>query len=269
MRIVVCVKHVPDLQSTRAFDARGRTVRTAADGTLNEVDENAIEEALQIVSALESGEVIALTLGPEPAVDAVRRALQMGADRAVHLCDEAFAGSDYAATARALAAGIRVLDAEQAVDLVLTGMTALDGLGSVVPAMLAAELGRAHLGVVQRLEIAAGQVHAVRELSSVTEELTAQLPVVVSVTDLINSPRLPKFKDIMAARDKPVTVWTAADVGLEPEMVGAAGSLTRPVRTEPRPPRDEPEIITDDDGEAGRRLAEYLIAHDLIRTETP
>lgn len=127
-------------------------MRDAVDSTLNEVDENAVETALQLkeaASAADSGtehEVVALTMGPSIAVDAVRRAMQMGADRGVHVCDDALAGADYAVTAAALAAAIRT---EEPVDAVVTGMAALDGLGSVIGSLLAAELGWPQLSVAR------------------------------------------------------------------------------------------------------------------------
>lgn len=263
MRIVVCVKHVPELESDRAFDTSGRTVRTVENSTLNEVDENAVEEALQLRG---EGEVTALTLGPAPAADALRRAMAMGADQGVHLCDEAFAGSDYGGTARALAAAINRLHAQAPVDLVLAGMTALDGLGSVVPTMLAAELDRPYLGVVHRLQVEGREVRAVRELDTVTEHVSTSLPAVVSVTDVINFPRFPKFNDIMAARRKDVILWNAAELGLAAGDVGAAGARTDTVCTQPRPPRTEPVVITDDDGDAGEQLAQYLIERDFAET---
>src|SRR5699024_5879445 len=167
MRIVVCVKHVPDISSQRGFDSASRTVRTTEDSTLNEVDENAVEAALQFAEAAEQGaEVIALTMAPDIAVDAARRALQLGAGRGVHISDEALAGADYTVTARALAAAVR---AEGSVDVVVTGMTALDGLGSVVPSLLAAELGWPQATVAREAELRDGAVTAPRDVDGVAQ----------------------------------------------------------------------------------------------------
>lgn len=269
MRIVVCVKHVPDLQSRRGFGPDRRVVRDAEDGTLNEVDENAVEAALQLVADAggerSDHEVVALTLGPAVAADALRRALQMGADRAVHLLDDAFAGSDYIGTATALAAGVRHVAASGDVGVVLTGMAALDGLGSVVPSLLAAELGWPQLTVAAQVEASDGALQVRRELDGVTETLRAPMPTVVGVTDLANTPRFPKFKDIMAARSKEIEELDAAALGVDPGVVGAAGARTRVLRAEPTPPRPAPELVTDDAaGSGGRALAEYLIRNDLI-----
>ncbi|WP_420111598.1 electron transfer flavoprotein subunit beta/FixA family protein [Pseudactinotalea sp.] len=263
MRVVVLVKHVPELLSQRAFTDGGTAVRTADDSTLNEVDENAVEAALQLATATE-GEVIAVSLGPSIAVDALRRALAMGASRAVHLTDEAFACSDVVATARALAAAVRHLDGGAPVDVVLTGLAALDGLGSVVPSLIAAELGWPQLTVVEELTLDGETLVARRELDGATERWRASTPAVVSVIDTANDPRLPKMKDLMAARGAEVAVLTPADLGLSADEVGAAGSRTRVVAAEQRPEHPGPEIVTDDDGEGGALLAKYLIDNDLV-----
>ncbi|QGH68919.1 electron transfer flavoprotein subunit beta/FixA family protein [Pseudactinotalea sp. HY158] len=262
MRIVVCVKHVPDLASARGFDDDRRTRRTAADSTLNEVDENAIEAALQVPG---ENEVIALTTGPAIAVDAVRRALQMGVDSAVHVQDDALAGLDAPATARVLAAAIAHLARPGApIDLVLAGMTALDGLGSVVPTLVGAELGWGVLAGAQDLTVTDGPDGRLatisRDLDGAAERVRAALPAVVSVSDAINSPRLPKTKDILAARSAPVAAVALADLGLAD---GAASSRTRVTRAEPAPERPEP-VIVHDTGGGGRALADYLIRNDLL-----
>ena len=268
MKIVVCVKHVPDIQSERSLGPDGRVVRDGGDGTLNELDENAVEAALVLAAAAGSGagtdsEVVALTVGPAEAADAVRRALQMGADRAVHVVDDAVAGSDVFGTAAVLAAAVRHLAADGPVDLVLTGMAALDGLTSLLPAALATELDLPQLTLAAEVEVTDGAVRIRRELDSASEELTAPLPALVSVTDQANSPRYPNFKGIMAARSKPVTVLTLADLGVDPTRVGAAGARTRIVEAAPRPPREDRVLLTDD-GTAGTQLARFLVERKLV-----
>ncbi len=262
MRVVVLVKHVPELLSARALDEHGRTVRDADDSTLNEVDENAVEAALQLAAT--DGEVVAVTMGPGIAADALRRALAMGAHRAVHLLDPAFAGSDVVATARALAAAVRHLEGEAPVDVVVAGLAALDGLGSVVPSLVAAELGWPQLTTVEELTSGDGTLTGRRGHDGVTEVWTAAPPVVVSVTDSSNEARMPKVKDLVAARDAEVTVLSAADLELAEDAVGEAGSRTRVVAASQRPPHPGPEIVTDDDGEGGAALAAFLIGRDLI-----
>jgi electron transfer flavoprotein beta subunit len=262
VKIVVCVKHVPDIQSERSLGADGRVVRDGGDGTLNELDENAVEAALVLAAADEGSEVVALTVGPADAVDAARRALQMGADRGVHVRDDAVAGSDLFGTVEVLAAAIRHLGDDGPVDLVVTGMAALDGLTSLLPAALAAALDLPQLTLAAEVAVEGGQVRIRRELDSASEQLTAPLPALVSVTDQANSPRYPNFKGIMAARSKPVTVLSLADLGVDPATVGAAGARTRIVDATPRPPRENRVLVTDD-GTAGTRLAQYLVENNL------
>lgn len=255
MRILVCVKHVPDLASARGFTPLGVTERDVADSTVNEVDENALEAALQLG---ERHEVIALTVGPAGAADAVRRALQMGASRAVHVCDDQLAGMDAPATAHALAQAVRWAADPAPVDLVLMGMTALDGLGSVVPTMVGAELDWPVLSGAQGLEVSGAEATIERDLDGVAQRWRAQLPAVVSVSDAINSPRLPKTKDILAARSAPIQTLAARDIG-----AGEGTAHTRVLKAEPVPPRGDPQIVHDS-GDGGAALAEYLIRHDLI-----
>lgn len=266
MRVVVLVKHVPELASKRALDENGRTVRAAEDSTLNEVDENAVEAALQLAGATD-GEVVAVTLGPSIAVDALRRTVAMGAHRAVHVSDPAFAGGDAIATARALAAAVRTLDVEQTVDVVVTGIAALDGLGSVIASLVAAELDRPQLTAVQELDLDGTTLVARRELNGVTERWRSETPVVVSVTDVANDPRLPKMKDLLAARSAEITTWGPADIGLSPDDVGHSGSRTAVLSARERPPHPGPEIVTDDDGEGGAALAAFLISRNLTRAD--
>lgn len=262
MRIVVCVKHVPDLQADRRFTADGRVDRTGGDGTLNELDENAVEAALVLTEA-HGGDVTVLTVGPADAEDAVRRGLQMGARHAVHVLDDAIAGSDAFGTALVLAAAIRRLGAEAPVDLVLTGMAALDGLMSVVPSLLAAHLDLPQATLAAEVAVSDGLVRVRRELDHTTEVLEATLPALVSVTDQANEPRYPNFAGIMAARKTPVTTWSLADVGVEPQDVGDAGARTRVLEAAPRPVREDRVLIADT-GDAGLQLAAYLAENRLL-----
>ncbi|HEY0117425.1 MAG TPA: electron transfer flavoprotein subunit beta/FixA family protein [Cellulomonas sp.] len=262
MRIVVAVKHVPDIQAERTLGTDGRLVRDGGDGTLNEVDENAVEAALVVAEAAGGAEVVALTMGPHDAVDATRRALQMGADSAVHVLDDQAAGSDALGTARVLAAAVRKIADDGPVDLVVTGMAATDGLTSLVPAALAAELGFAALTLAVDVTVADGAVTVRRELDHADETLRAALPALVSVSDRANEARYPNFAGIMAARKKPVTVWSLADLHVDPASVGASGARVRIVEAAPRPPRADRVLVTDT-GEAGVRLAAYLVEHKL------
>ena len=263
MRIVVCVKHVPDLMAERSLDASGLVVRDGGDGTLNELDENAVEAALVLAEQQDEVEVVALTMGPPDAADAVRRALQMGADRGVHVLDDALSGTDVFGTARVLAAAVRHLEQDGRVDLVMTGMASLDGLTSMLPAALAVELGLPQLTLAAHVEIDGSTVTVRRDLDRATEVLRAALPVLVSVTDQANEPRYPAFAGIMAARKKPVDTVSLATLGVDPASVGSAGARTEVLSAAERPVREDRVLITDDGG-AGSRLAAYLADNKLI-----
>ena len=252
MRIVVCIKHVPDVQSERRLED-GRLVRGEED-VLNELDENAVEAAVCLAEEAD-GEVIALTMGPEDSEDGVRRALQMGADSGVVVADDALAGADVVTTARVLAAAIERIGE---VDLVVTGMASLDAMTSMLPGALAAALRVPALTLASSLEAGAEEVTITRTTGTLSEVLSAPLPALVSVTDQANEPRYPNFAAMRAARKKPVDTWDLADLGLQPrsaavEVVGA----------EARPARQAGTIRTDA-GQAGRELAAWLVDSKLV-----
>ncbi|AYY12379.1 electron transfer flavoprotein beta subunit/FixA family protein [Actinobacteria bacterium YIM 96077] len=259
MKIVVLVKHVPDAAADRTFhEADHTTDRVGVDGILSELDEYAVEEALKLAGS-ESGEVIALTMGPEGSADAIKRALQMGADSGVHVVDDALHGSDALATSHVLAEAIGKIGE---VDLVLTGMASTDGGMSVVPAMLAERLGFAHIGFVGEMSVDGGTVRARRD-SDVTETVEAATPAIVSVTDQINEPRYPSFKGIMAAKKKPVESWSLADLGVAAEQVGLDAAWSQVQSVTKRPERTQGEVVTDD-GDGGIKLAEFLASRKFI-----
>ena len=209
MRIVVCIKHVPDVQSERRIED-GRLVRGEED-VLNELDENAVEAAVCLAEEAD-GEVIALTMGPEDAEDGVRRALQMGADSGVVVADDDLAGADVVTTARVLAAAIERIGE---VDLVVTGMASLDSMTSMLPGALAAALHLPALTLANRLEVDGGAVTVTRTVGTVREVLSAPLPALVSVTDQANEPRYPNFAAMRAAKKKPIDFWDASELGLQ------------------------------------------------------
>jgi electron transfer flavoprotein beta subunit len=262
MNIVVCVKYVPDAQSDRTFtEADNTTDRVGVDGLLSELDEYAVEEALKIAQAAEGeSSVTVLTVGPEQAADAIRKALRMGADKGVHVSDEAIHGSDAPATSLVLAEAIRKIGA---VDLVLTGMASTDGSMSVVPAMLAERLGLPQVTFASELTVEGGTATIRRDGDVASETVQASLPALVSVTDQINEPRYPTVKGIMAAKKKPVETWSLADLGVDAELVGLAAAWTRVDSFTQRPPRTRGQIVPDE-GEGGTKLAEFLAAQKFI-----
>jgi len=263
MNIVVCVKHVPDAQSDRTFnDSDNTTDRVGVDGLLSELDEYAVEEALKLVEAGE-GEVTVVTVGPDQAADALKKALQMGADKAVHVKDDAIHGSDAVATSLVLAKAITKASGGGAPDLVLTGMASTDGTMSVVPAMLAERLGLPQVTFASELTVDGQEVTIRRDGDTASETIVAQLPAVVSVTDQINEPRYPSFKGIMAAKKKPVEEWGLADLGVDASQVGLDAAWTRVESFTRRPPREQGQIVPDE-GDGGTKLAAFLSAQKFI-----
>ncbi|MCC3294852.1 electron transfer flavoprotein subunit beta/FixA family protein [Arthrobacter sp. zg-Y411] len=271
LNIVVLVKHVPDAQFDRHLTGPGHTL-DRSESILSELDEYALEAALTLAEA-RGGEaagnrVTALAMGPEAAVNAVKKSLQIGAYTGVHLCDAALAGSDAAGTSLALAAAIEsVARTLGPVDLVITGMSSTDGETALVPAQLAERLQLAQVTFASELEVTdtdgTAMVKARRDGDSFTETVEAPLPALVSVTDQANEPRYPNFKGIMAAKKKTLTVLSLADIGLEPSQVGLEGAWTSVAASAPRPPRAQGTVITDD-GTAGVQLVDYLAAQKLI-----
>ena len=260
MNIVVCVKYVPDAQSDRTFNESDNTTdRVGVDGLLSELDEYAVEEALKLVEAGE-GEVTVVTVGPDQAADALKKALQMGADKAVHVKDDAIHGSDAVATSLVLAEAIKKTGTP---DLVITGMASTDGTMSVVPAMLAERLGLPQVTFASELSVDGATVTIRRDGDAASETIVATLPALVSVTDQINEPRYPSFKGIMAAKKKPVEEWALADLGIDASQVGLDAAWTKVESFTKRPPREQGQIVTDE-GDGGTKLAEFLTAQKFI-----
>src|SRR3954454_25242197 len=220
MNIVVLVKQVPDSGSVRSLDPSDNTVaRATADNVINEIDEYAIEEALTVKEA-HGGEVTVLTVGPGSATDAIRKALSMGADKAVHVSDDAIHGSDVVATSAILAAALQQLE----YDLVLCGAESTDAGMSVMPALLSERLGIPSLAGARKLTVEGGTAKVERQTDGGYWALEASLPAIVSTWDTINEPRYPSFKGIMAAKKKPVETKSLADLGVDPSSVGLASA---------------------------------------------
>ncbi len=263
MNIVVCVKYVPDAQADRTFNASDNTTdREHVDGLLSELDEYAVEAALKIVEAGE-GEVTVVTVGPDQAADAIKKALQMGAHRGVHINDDAIHGSDAPATSLVLAEAIKKLTADAPADLVITGMASTDGTMGVVPTMLAERLGLPAVTYASELTVDGGTATIRRDGDASTQTIEAALPALVSVTDQINEPRYPSFKGIMAAKKKPVEQWGLADLGIDPSQVGLDAAWTKVESFAARPPRTQGTIVTDE-GDGGSKLAAFLAERKFI-----
>jgi len=260
MNIVVCVKYVPDAQGDRTFDEADKTTdRAHVDGLLSELDEYAVEEALKLVES-GGGEVTVLTVGPAQAADAIKKALQMGADKGVLVTDDVIHGSDAAGTSLVLAEAVRKIGSY---DLVMTGMTSTDGTMGVIPAMLAERLGLPQVTYAGELTVDGTTLTIRRDGDTASETITSTVPALVSVTDQINEPRYPSFKGIMAAKKKPVEEWSLADLGVDPGQVGLAGAWTKVLSFTKRPPRTQGEVVTDE-GDGGAKLAEFLSARKFL-----
>jgi electron transfer flavoprotein beta subunit len=259
MNIVVLVKQVPDTWSERKLRASDSTLdRDAADAVINELDEYAIEEGLRLVEA-HGGEVTILSMGPEQASDSIRKALSMGADRAVHLVDDALAGSDALATSLALATVLR----RTGFDLVLLGSESTDARMGVMAAMLAERLGVPQVSLASEVEVDGSAITIHRQTDYGYDKVVASLPAVVSVVEKINEPRYPSFKGIMAAKKKPVETLSLADLGIDPGEVGLSAAATEVVSFAARPPREAGTIVKDE-GDGGVKAAEFLAAQKFI-----
>src|SRR6266567_6483553 len=264
MNIVVCVKQVPDTWAERKLkDADGTLDRASVDGLINELDEYAIEEGLQIAEAQRAAgneaEVTVMTMGPEKASESIRKALSMGADKAVHLMDDALEGSDALATSLALATVLQ----RTGFDLVILGSESTDARTGLLAAMLAERLGCPQLSLASKVEIDGTAITIHRQADYGYDKVAASLPAVVSVVEKINEPRYPSFKGIMAAKKKPVEVLSAADAGLDPAQVGLGAAATEVVSFSKRPPREAGTIVKDE-GDGGVKAAEFLAAQKFI-----
>ena len=264
MNIVVCVKYVPDSTADRQFESDNTVDRVGVDGLLSELDEYAVEQALQLKEKNEGTTVTALCVGPEKAVDAVRKALQMGADQGILVTDEAIAGSDYVATSLVLAKAIEKAGAEAKVDLVMCGMASTDASGSVVPAMLAERLDLPQVTFASVVETQGDQVRIKRDSDTATEVIGATMPLVMSVTDQTGEARYPSFKGIMAAKKKPLETWSLSDIGVDASEVGLSVAWTEVTETTARPPRTAGEIVKDEDGSGATALTEFLVSKKFI-----
>jgi electron transfer flavoprotein beta subunit len=265
VNVVVLVKQVPDTYSERKLrESDGVLDRDASDAVLDEINERAVEAALQLKEA-HGGEVTVLSMGPDRATEAIRKALSMGADKAVHLSDDALAGSDALGTARALAAAISAVGpiGSGGVDLVLAGNEASDGRSGAVPAMVAEVLRIPALTHAREVLVDDDVVTVRRETDDGITVLRTELPAVISVGEKINEPRYPSFKGIMAAKKKPVTTLSLADAGIDPETVGWTGALTGVVAASPKPPKSAGEKVADS-GDGGLQAAAFLAAQKLI-----
>ena len=268
MKIAVLVKQVPDSWAEKKMGSDGRIDRAGVDAVLNDLDEYAIEEALRLVEKSSptgsAGEgsghtVTVISMGPERATDAIRKALSMGADNAILITDEALAGSDALATSKVLTAEI----VNGGYDLVLCGTESTDARMAVVPAMIAERLDWPQLTFASEVFIQDTSAHIVRTTEFGIERMSAELPAVIAVVEKINEPRYPSFKGIMAAKKKEILSKSLSDLGLSHDEVGSKAAWTSVLESTPKPAKAAG-IKIDDDGSGGEKLVAYLRESRLI-----
>jgi electron transfer flavoprotein beta subunit len=257
MKIAVCVKQVPE--GTRRLDPQTKRLDRSGEGALNAFDAHAVEEALRLKEKTGEGEVVLVSMGPAGAVDALRKALAMGADRAVLVTDDQLAGSDLVGTSAVLAA---VLERESP-ELVLFGQQAADGDGAVMWAAVAERLRQPVISQAAELEIGDGKIRGKRQTEYGYDVIDAPLPAVVAVSDAINEPRYPSLKGIMGAKSKPQETMSLAEVGVDSNLVGESGSQTE-VRALNQPPARGDTQKIEDDGNAPQQIIQFLAERRLL-----
>ncbi len=268
MKIAICIKQVPDSWAEKKM-AGGVLDRAGVDAVLNDLDEYAVEEALRIVEAnsptKEAGEgsghsITLISMGPERATEAIRKALSMGADDAILVTDAALAGSDALATSLVLSEVIK----KGNYDLVLCGTESTDARMSVIPAMISQRLGWAQLTFAGKVKVdpSANSVEIERVTEFGNQVMSAKFPAVLSVVEKINEPRYPSFKGIMAAKKKPITNMSLADTGVATSDVGSAAAWSNVKEALPRPPRGAG-VKSTDEGDGGEKLVEFLVEKRL------
>jgi electron transfer flavoprotein beta subunit len=258
LNIVVCVKQVPDTTAEKKLDADLRLDRKSVENILNPQDEHAVEEALRIKEK-SGGTVTALCVGPESAKETLRKAIAMGVEKAVLVTDPALVGSDIIATARVLAAAIKKLPH----DLVLCGAESTDARIGVVAASLAEFLGLPQHTLTNKLEFSGDSVSAHRSSEKGHDVVVSKLPAVVGVTKAINEPRYPSLKGIMQAKKVEITVWSAADLGVDKDSVGAAGAYSK-VLSYSKPAARGAATMVKDDPDPVARIVDALVAAKIL-----
>ena len=256
MKIAVCVKHVPEGHSR--LDPASKRLDRSGEGALNHFDANAVEEALRLKGDSDT-EVVVVSLGPAKAADSLRKALAMGADRAVLVSDDAAAGSDLVATSKVLA---KALERENA-DLVLFGQQASDADGAVLWAAVAERLHRPVVSQVAELTLQDGSLRLKRQTEFGYDVIEAPLPAVVAVSDAINEPRYPSLKGIMGAKKKPFDTLSLGDIGVDAGEAGEAGSKTEVLALGEPPSRGDARKI-EDDGSAAQQIVDFLAEKRLV-----
>lgn len=253
MKIVVCVKQIPDPADPGSLDPDTKTLKRDVKLIIDESDSYGVEMALQLVDAAGGGSVHLVSMVPKGEMSGLRTALAMGADSATLISDEALAGSDALSTAKVLARAIERAEP----DLVLAATESSDGYTGVVPAQVAELLGLPSVTFAKEVAVSDGTAEVKRQTEAGYDLVECPLPAVVSVTAGVVEPRYPSFKGIMAAKNKPVDQLGIADLGLEPGQVGWAGGGQEIVDVAAAPARESGEIVTDE-GDGHERVVAFL-----------
>jgi electron transfer flavoprotein beta subunit len=251
---VVCVKHIPDPNVPGEMDG-DVLKRDGVQGVLDPGDEFGVEAALLLKEA-HGGEVTVVSMGPEPAQEAVRRALSMGADRSILVTDDALRGADALITARVLAAAIKRVE----YDIVIAGVESTDGYTGTMPSSLAEFLGLPQLTFANFVEVEDGVVTVHRQTSSGYHVVECSLPALVTVTAGVNEPRYPSFKGIMAAKKKPHEQLSLADLGVDADQLSCDQRVEELTSEEERRAGE----VVADNGEGASRIADFLKAAKVI-----
>jgi electron transfer flavoprotein beta subunit len=254
MNIAVLVKYIPNPDGTPEIGEDFRIKREGVEGGLDPGDEHGVEAALQLAG--DEGEVTVLTMGPEPAAAALRRALSMGGHKGVHVVDDALRGADALVTARVLAAALK----RSEFDLIIAGVESTDGYTGTLPMAVAELLGVPSVTFTRRLEVKNGAVTAERQTETGYDIVECPLPAVATVTAGANEPRYPTLKGIMQAKQKPMEKLSISDLGLSAQEVEASQEI---IGMEPVPAKEVGEIIEAGD-EATARIVEFLAKAKVI-----
>ncbi len=258
MKIVVCMKETPSTEVKKELGTDMRLVRNPQDAIINPFDEYTIEEGLRLQEK-HGGEVVILTMSPAQTTDNIRKAMAMGADRAVVVADPSLAGSDALATGRVLAAALQKIG----FDIVLFGQGTADSNGGVVPSITAEYLQLPLLSLATKLTIDGETAVIERSAEVGYVKVEAKLPLVVSVSKSINQPRYPSMKGIMSAKKKPLETLTLADLGLAANQAGSAAAHDKVLAAESVSTQRKREIFVGNDG-AAQRIFDFLSDNKII-----
>lgn len=253
MKVVVCVKQIPDPADPGVLDPETRTLKRDVKLILDESDSYGVEMALQLVDAAGVGEVALVSMAPNGERSGLSTALAMGAASATLISDAELVGSDALTTAKVLAKAI----AEQSPDLVIAGSESSDGYTGTVPEQIAALLDLPSVTAAKTVVVDGSTLKVNRQTDAGYDEVTAPMPAVISVTAGVVEPRYPSFKGIMAAKSKPVEEKSVTDLGMSADQVGWEGSGQEIVSVEEAEQREAGEVI-EDDGEAHLRIVQFL-----------